>query len=326
MKKEQLSKLCTLSLGIFLLWGISGCAFHQSISSAQQVVYSNQDIINQLAKANVVYLGETHTNAADHQAQLEIITALYQQNPQIAIALEMFQRPFQPVLERYLAGEINETQLREQTEYDRRWGFDWEYYAPILRFARSRQIPLIAANTPTEITRQVASEGLDSLNEDDFYYIPPLSEIKTNDPDYRQMLQATYEHHAHGGHGNSDGFANFFAAQVLWDETMAEAIAQFYQANPDYQIVVLAGAGHIIYGYGIPSRVARRIKKTSFHQLSVLFGDNQSSVHPKSPADYFWQHSETGDRSQYRREISRLYRSQEPMVLSMSRLSDRPMP
>ncbi|MBE9166084.1 ChaN family lipoprotein [Pleurocapsales cyanobacterium LEGE 06147] len=290
MTSEQLSKFCALSLGIFLLWGISGCAFQQPISSAEQVVYSKKDILAELAKANVVYLGETHTSVADHQAQLAIITALYQQNPQIAIALEMFQRPFQPVLERYLAGEIDETQLRQQTEYDLRWGFDWEYYAPILRFARAHQIPLIAANTPSEITRQVASDGLDSLDEDDFRYIPPLTEIETDDPDYRQMLRATYEHHAHGGHDNSDSFENFFAAQVLWDETMAEAIAQFYQANPDYQIIVLAGQGHIIYGYGIPNRVARRINQNSFRQLSVLFGETQTFEKSEPPADYFWQH------------------------------------
>jgi uncharacterized iron-regulated protein len=290
--KKQLSKFCTLFLGIFLLWGVSGCVFQQPISSAEQVVYSNKDIIAQLAKANVVYLGENHDSLADHQAQLEIITALYQQNPQIAIALEMFQRPFQPVLERYLAGEINETQLREQTEYDRRWGFDWEYYAPILRFALARQIPLIAVNTPTEITRQVARDGLDSLEEDDFRYIPPLAEIKIDDPDYRQMLRASYDNHARDGHGNSDGFANFFAAQVLWDETMAEAIAQFYQANPDYQIVVLAGEGHIIYGYGIPNRVARRISQKSFRQLSVLLGETQTFDKLESPADYLWRYQQ----------------------------------
>jgi uncharacterized iron-regulated protein len=298
MSKEQLSKFCTLFLGIFLLWGVSGCVFQQPISAAEQVVYSNKDIIARLAQANVVYLGENHDSLADHQAQLEIITALYQQNPQIAISLEMFQRPFQPVLERYLAGEINETQLREQTEYDRRWGFDWEYYAPILRFALARQIPLIAVNTPTEITRQVARDGLDSLEEDDFRYIPSLAEIKIDDPDYRQMLRASYDNHAHDGHGNSDGFANFFAAQVLWDETMAEAIAQFYQANPDYQIVVLAGEGHIIYGYGIPNRVARRIDQNSFRQLSVLLGETQTFDKLESPADYLWryQQPEVNDR------------------------------
>ncbi|MDL5052925.1 ChaN family lipoprotein [Oscillatoria laete-virens NRMC-F 0139] len=38
---------------------------------------------------------------------------------------------------------------------------------------------------------------------------------------------------------------------------MAHHIVQFRQAHPDYQVIAIAGQGHIIYGYGIPSRVAR---------------------------------------------------------------------
>lgn len=250
----------------------------------------NQQILAQLENDRVIYLAEDHDSVEDHAAQLEIILGLYPKNPQMAIALEMFQRPFQPVLDRYVAGKINEAQLREQTEYDTRWGFDWEYYAPIIRFARVHQIPLLALNTPTEIIRKVAREGLNSLEGSDLRYIPPLDAIKIDNQDYRQMLQQVYNQHAHGGHGNSDGFENFFAAQVLWDETMAEAIALFYQANPRSQIVVLVGEGHVIYNYGIPDRVARRITNDSFQQSSVLLGANEDSetTTPNSPTDFVW--------------------------------------
>jgi uncharacterized iron-regulated protein len=52
-----------------------------------------------------------------------------------------------------------------------------------------------------------------------------------------------------------DRFERFFQAQVLWDETMADRIAR---SAPTAQVIVLAGQGHLIYGYGIPDRVARR--------------------------------------------------------------------
>lgn len=273
MLVKPLIKLCALSLGLVLCWGFPLGLIQPAIAAEKQAIVSKKDIIAQLAQADVVYLGENHDSVAEHQAQLEIITALYQKNPRIAIALEMFQRPFQPILDRYLAGEISETQLREQTEYDQRWGFDWEYYAPILRFAKAHNLPIIALNTPTEITRKVASQGLKSLSGEDFRYIPPVAEIDLNNQAYRQMLQNIYSDHNHNGHGNSDGFENFFAAQVLWDETMADAIAKFYQANPNYQIIVLAGQGHIIHGYGIPNRVQRRIKNKSFVQQWQLLED-----------------------------------------------------
>ena len=246
----------------------------------------NAGVLESLTAASAVYLGETHNELADHKAQLEIIQALNAQG-EIAIALEMFQRPFQSVLDAYLADELTEAELVAQSEYETRWGFDWEFYAPILRYAKENQIPLIALNTPVEITRQVASEGLSSLSGDDFQFIPPVEEIDTSDEDYRALLQTVFS--AHGGHGNSDGFENFFAAQVLWDETMAEGVAQQLAAEPDRQVVVLVGEGHVGYGYGIPNRVMRRMPEVN--QVSVQFLDADEEKDPAF-ADVFWMVSE----------------------------------
>ena len=38
---------------------------------------------------------------------------------------------------------------------------------------------------------------------------------------------------------------------------MAHSVDEFLKQNPDYQIVVLAGSGHIMYGSGIPKRAYR---------------------------------------------------------------------
>ena len=285
MLSKPLTHLSAASLSLLLCFSLSSCAVQDDVDRQQK-------IIKTLTKSDIVYLGETHDSLEDHQAQLDIIKKLYQKQKKIAIALEMFQRPYQEFLDRYLAGEITETELRTKTEYDRRWGFDWEYYAPILRFAKENKLPLIALNTPTEISRKVSREGLKKLTATELEFIPPTAEIDTSNPEYRQMLLEFYQQHSQGGHGNSKGFDKFVLAQVLWDETMAEAIAQFYQKNPQYKIVVLAGKGHIIYGYGIPDRVARRLQNTNFQQTLVLLGDKTEIEFSKDqkPADYFWQH------------------------------------
>ena len=299
MRKCQIAKLCAWSLGIFFLCTTPTYAESPSTPLQQeQQQLTQQQILQELIKANVVYLGETHNSPEDHKAQLEILQALHQQNPKIAIAMEMFQRPFQDVLDQYLAGKITEAQLVEQSEYDERWGFPWEYYAPILRLAKVNQLPVLALNTPTEVTRKVARSGLESLTTDERRYIPPFSEIRTDNADYRKMAQEVYEQHHQAGHGNSTSFERFFTAQVLWDETMAETIAQFVKANPGYQVVVLAGKSHIVYGYGIPSRVARRLNNNQLVQRSVLLGVSQEAQSAgekgeKAIADYFWQHQES---------------------------------
>ncbi|MBD2088748.1 ChaN family lipoprotein [Microcoleus sp. FACHB-1515] len=269
---------------LLLLWTAPAQAQRVEIPNRSQSV-NIQTFLADLAEAQIVYLGETHDSPADHAAQLEIIRSLHQQNLQLAIGMEMFQQQFQSVIDRYLAGEITEEELREQTEFDSRWGFDWEFYAPILRYARDRQIPVIALNVPTEITRQVAQGGLESLSESDRVQIPPASEIRTDNLQYRQMVQEIYDQF-HQGHGVSDGFENFFLAQVLWDETMATNVANFAQSHPNYQVVVLAGQGHLVFGYGIPDRVQRRLG--TVEQRSILLNSSPEAQQEPNIADYFW--------------------------------------
>jgi uncharacterized iron-regulated protein len=246
-----------------------------------------QGIIKQLETANVVYLGETHDRESDHQQQLAIIRALFKHRSKLAIGMEMFQRPAQPILDRYLAGKITATELRRQTEFDQRWGFRWEYYLPILEFAKANRLPMIALNTPTEITRKAAKQGLESLTQAELQYIPPVAEIDRSNAKYKQMILGNYQQHMGIASISSKSFDRFYTAQLLWDETMAERTANFVKQNPDYQTIVLAGSSHIIYGYGIPDRVMRRSVKSKFSQKTVLLSSDGDLSQPQI-ADFIW--------------------------------------
>jgi uncharacterized iron-regulated protein len=311
---RQLSYLLACTLGIIILFtqsvnaqkvdiscrpqfvtqmelGYEGEVLNDTCKNPKSRFITPQAALQEFTRANVVYLGETHDNPEDHKIQLQIIQQLQQRNPKIAIALEMFQHPYQGILNSYLAGKLSEQELLKQSEYNQRWGFPWEYYAPILRFAKAKKLPVLALNTPAQITRQVASAGLESLTPKQRRLIPPLSEIRTDNAEYRQLLAKIFQQHQHSGHGNSADFERFFQAQVLWDETMAARIAQFLKANPNHRVVVLAGKGHIIYGYGIPSRVERRIKNKQIVQYSVLLSPAKDEpVDANKPiADFVWQ-------------------------------------
>jgi uncharacterized iron-regulated protein len=297
MNHQQVAQFCAWSLGIVFLCSSPACAqptVMPVIETTQGVSQEYSEVLQDLLTSNVVYLGETHDSQADHQAQLEIITALHQKHPNIVIAMEMFQRPFQEVIDQYLQGQMSEAELVQQSEYETRWGFPWELYAPIMQFAKENQMPVLALNTPSEVTRKVARQGLESLTETEQQYIPPFSEIRTDNSAYRQLIQSSFEQHQSAGHGSSADFDRFFLAQVLWDETMAETIAEFVKINPDALVVVLAGQGHIIYGYGIPSRVERRLQPlagTTLKQRLVLLNSQPDlkAVEDREIADYFWK-------------------------------------
>ncbi|MBO3461951.1 ChaN family lipoprotein [Aetokthonos hydrillicola Thurmond2011] len=288
-----ITQVFALWLGIFLLCTLPTYA-QQSVKSscsekfvASKCVGDLSQMIPTLRQANVVYLGETHDSSKDHQNQLKIIQELYQHNPKIAIAMEMFQRPYQGILDQYITGKLTEKELLEKSEYEKRWRIPWENYAPILRFAQKKQLPVLALNTPSEITRKVAQQGLESLTLSERQKIPPFSEIRTDNKEYRQSLLAVFQQHqAVNNGGNSSDVDRFFLAQVLWDETMAEGIAKFLKSHPDYQVVVLAGQGHVVYGYGIPSRVLRRLKGKVIQRSVLLSPPEEASTKDKAIADF----------------------------------------
>jgi uncharacterized iron-regulated protein len=285
--KHNFTKAFALSLGFFLICTVPTYAQPQLEKTCETRFVSSKcfnsvtQLIPEILRANVIYLGETHDSAQDHENQLKIIQALSGRKQKIAIAMEMFQRPYQNVINQYLAGKITEIELIKQTEYNERWGFPWELYAPIMRYAKASSLPVLALNTKSEITRKVSRQGLESLTAEERKFIPPISEIRTDNEQYRQMILATFEGHQSSGHGKSSSAERFFLAQVLWDETMAEGVAKFVKANPDYQVIVLAGRGHIVFGYGIPSRVERRLGSRNLIQRSVLLSLPEDDDLPK---------------------------------------------
>jgi uncharacterized iron-regulated protein len=250
-----------------------------------------QGIIKQLKTAKVIYLGETHDRESDHQQQLAIIQTLFKHKPQISIGMEMFQSQMQPLLDRYLAGKMTATELREQSEFDKRWGYPWEYYAPILEFAKTNRLPVIALNTPGEIARKAARKGLESLTKIELQSIPPITEIDRSNTKYQQMILGSYQQHAGIVSIASKSFDRFYTAQLLWDETMAANTANFVKQNPNYQTIVLAGSSHIIYGYGIPDRVLRRLNQPKSIQKTVLLNLDADLQQPEI-ADFIWSKNE----------------------------------
>ena len=204
-------------------------------------------------KKRVIYVGETHDRLDHHLNQLTIIKHQFQLTPNLAIGMEFFQQPFQPVLDDFIAGRISEKEMLKKTEYYSRWGFDYRLYKPIMDFARENRIPVIALDLPMEIRRKVGRQGIESLSEEERLALP--EEIDLSDSHYRDLLMASFR-----GHTNlKSQFDNFFAAQVVRDETMAEQVVDYLNAHPGHRMVVLAGAGHLDYGSGIPNRVKRRM-------------------------------------------------------------------
>jgi hypothetical protein len=93
------------------------------------------------------------------------------------------------------------------------------------------------------------------------------AEIDDSSQTYRERLRAVFKQHPHPERRNFD---HFLQVQLTWDEGMAEQVADYLKKNPQRQMVVLAGTGHLAFGMGIPQRVERRLAVES---AIVLPGD-----------------------------------------------------
>ena len=211
------------------------------------------EVMERVAGKKIIYVGENHDQFSHHVMELEVIKDLHRRGKKIAIGMEMFQRPFQSALDDFIEGRIDERELLKKAQYFKRWGLDYNLYRPILKFARSERIPVVALNMSQEIVDKVFQGGLDSLSEEEKKLVP--SRMDFSDDAYKERLKKAFQEHEHFGAGN---FNFFCQAQILWDETMSESVDEFLKAHPTDQMVVLAGNGHLAYGSGIPKRTARR--------------------------------------------------------------------
>jgi uncharacterized iron-regulated protein len=212
-----------------------------------------EEIVLKNANMPIFYLGEVHTSYEDHLAQFDAIAALAREGKKLAIGMEMFQKiPSQDALDKYLAGRISEREFLKESEFFKRWGSDYLLYRDIINFAKSRKIPIVALNIRQEIIEKVARGGLDALTEDEKKEIPP--DMDMSDLNYRKRIMEVFSRHRKGG---AENFENFYQSQILWDETMAHSVAGYLKKHPGRQMVVLAGAQHVMYNEGIPGRAYR---------------------------------------------------------------------
>lgn len=220
---------------------------------------SIKNIVKNLEDKKVIYVSESHTNFGHHINQLRVIKELYKNNENIAIAMEMFQKPFQTVIDNYINHKISLNEFLKQTEYFQRWRFDYSLYKPIIDFAREKRIPIIAINIDRSITKKVSKKGLLSLSEHEKKLLP--KNIDQSNQVYKKELESVFKEHqppANTHHKTVQANLDYYyQSQLIWDEVMAENINEYMQAHPNKTMVVIAGSGHIKQHHGIPSRLHR---------------------------------------------------------------------
>ena len=247
------------------------------ISASLNAPVTQAALIDALASASAVYVGETHTDPAHHQVQLTVIESLIARGRPLSIGMEMFDRSYQEVLDNWSAGGLDWDQFLQATHWYANWRYPDALYTDILAVAKAQHIPVVGLNIPFHIPSKISIGGIESLNQQDRAWLPET--IDTTDAAHRAYVQKVFDSHRIPGRSN---FEHFYTAQCVWEDVMAESVAR--HASADKTMVVIIGNGHIVNKYGVPARAHRL---SGLHYLTVIPVTAGQEI-DLSEGDYFW--------------------------------------
>jgi uncharacterized iron-regulated protein len=246
------------------------------IAAGTGAVVSFADLLADLSGVRVVYVGEEHPNRDHHRVQLEVIKALYKRHPNVAVGMEMFDQTYQPILDLWSAGRLDQETFLQKVHWYANWKYDFDLYRDILDFVKNKKIRLVGLNIPFHIPPKIAVGGIENLSDEDKKFVP--KSLDTSDEAHRAYLEKVFKQHHFKG---MDNFDYFYQAQCVWEDAMAASIARNLKTD---MMIVLAGNGHIIHKFGIPKRVFERTHADFRTICPVTAGSQVESDN----ADYIW--------------------------------------
>ena len=221
-----------------------------------------ETMLAELAQADAVFVGEQHDDPNTHRLELAILEGLVRRSVPVTVSLEMFERDVQPILDRYLAGDIPEKQFVAESRPWPRYATD---YRPLVEFARARKLPVIAANVPRRMASEVSRKGLAVIEAvaADRGFAAKALECPPSGSYYDRFAAAM------GGHQAAT--PNFYYAQCMKDETMGESIADaFAKTTRRITIVHVNGAFHSDFAEGAAQSATRRMPGRRIAVVTVL--------------------------------------------------------
>jgi uncharacterized iron-regulated protein len=215
-------------------------------------------MLDALATADAVFVGETHTDETTHRVELAVLQGVAERrSDKVVLAMEMFERDVQPVIDRYLSGKTSE---REFLAKSRPWANYDTGYRPLIEFAKQRGLTVVASNFPKWLSRRLAMSpdgpSLDNLDGRMRALAP--DELFANAPAYWRRVDNAIRGHLGMMRSSRDDDERLYAAQSLWDNAMGEACAKALEAHPGSSVVHVNGGFHSAYWDGTVRQFRQR--------------------------------------------------------------------
>jgi len=254
---------------------LAACAMPpRLVTTATDAVTTIPEAGAALADADVVVLGEMHETPDVHRMHLALVRELHARRPELAIAMEMFERDAQTALLNYLAGVSEEATFLAAAKPWRNYQRD---YRPMVEFAKENGLVVIAANAPRDLASRVAKDGIASIKGE------RLAPRETTAPEdeYWDAFQEAMKDGAHDAHGakpespeaKTARLHRYYEAQCLRDDTMAESVVDHVREARGKGgrplVVLVCGKQHSDHGRGTVARIRSRMPELDVRIVST---------------------------------------------------------
>ena len=108
-------------------------------------VSSKQKLVNKINTSDIVFGADFHAHAQAQRTHLRILRSLSTQR-KITLALECFESRDQKIIDLYMNGKISEKKFLNKISWNKKWGFSWQHYKPLLQLAKDREYKVIGLN------------------------------------------------------------------------------------------------------------------------------------------------------------------------------------
>ncbi|QLY27427.1 ChaN family lipoprotein [Bdellovibrio sp. KM01] len=245
--------------------------------------------LSKVTPGSIVLVGENHGLPEHQRQQVEIMRQLRNSGHVVAVGLEFFTYTDQNHVNAYRAGRLAETDFLNAIQWKQP---SYEFYRDQAQFPNLQEgAKTLALNAPRGLTGKVAKTGLNSLSAEEKTLLPPQFALGRDS--YKKRFLEQMPHLP-----NPEAGERYFAAQSIWDDTMAWQATDYIAAHSNQVLVIVVGEFHTRFGGGLPDRILARSPGTpvvTFSQINTLDlsdSDIQNEVNPHTDygvrANYLW--------------------------------------
>lgn len=238
-------------------------------------------MIADLAKADVVLIGEHHSNIAGHRVEQRVFDALAETGRPLVLGMEFFEIDDDAALARYVAGATDTNQMIAETNWYGTGGtnYNFGYYRPMVEKAKAKGFAVHGVNVTRELVRAVSKKGYADL--------PPEQKALVPDPGAVSEKHRYVVDRMMGGMAAAmpEMFDSMYRGQTMWDSAMAASVLRIRSAAGAAKplVVVIVGVGHVGHGLGIPARLRAADPSLDVRVIAPVVAekpDEDARLHP----------------------------------------------